>query len=126
MKPILSIICFCLMAILSHAQSVFIKKEFCKKAEVELMAGNCLPEGYAIVGTSSFKRSDGLDELSELSEKQIKLLRSHGKMFKSCHVFVDFKGEIMPLTDGAGISVHIDHIAFYALQPMLKFNPPKE
>lgn len=117
---------FVLSVSLAPAQTMFVKKEFCKKSEVELLAGNCLPDAYVIVGTSSFKRSDGINELSDLTPKQKALLRKTGRMFKSCHVFVDFKGEIMPLVDGVGKSVHLDNVAFYVLQPYFKVQEEKE
>lgn len=84
------------------AQTLFVKKEFCKKKEVEIISGNKMPNGYAIVGFGSIERADNIDSIDKLSAKQIKKMKSYGKMFKSCRVFVDFKGEIIGLKEKNG------------------------
>jgi len=108
---------FWLLSNIGFSQDTFVKKEFCKKSEVEILTNCGVPENYVIVGTSTFAKVSGLDSLSELSQSQIKKMRSFARRMKSCHILVDFSGELIPLTDGQGNPISARHSAFFALQP---------
>ena len=99
------------------AQATFVKKEFCKKSEVELMDNDEVPKNYVIVGTSTFLKSDNVTSLDQLSKRQINRMRSFARRMKSCHVLIDFNGDLLPITDGEGKLIGDSHSSYYILQP---------
>ena len=106
------------MSIISNgkAQAIFVNKEFCKKWEVELMTNCDLPRNFVIVGTSTFLKTHELMSLNDLSIKQVKRMRSFARRMKSCHVIVDFKGDLIPTIDKDGNPVSDTHSSYYVLR----------
>lgn len=100
------------------AQNTAVIKESCKKQDIEIVAGNCLPKGYAIVGTGSLSTCNDCNKMEDLKDDQIKELQHHGKVFKSCKVFVDFNNEILKLDQAEPSADCNNCILIYALRPV--------
>jgi hypothetical protein len=117
MKRLLIIFVFSLFASSVWAQTIMVHRDYCKKSEIEIIEGNIIPDGYAIIGTGSFIKSEIGMTLKELTEKQIRHIRSYGKMFKSCKMFVDFKA-VLTFFDKDGKALSDREVSFYALAPI--------
>lgn len=109
----------------SLAQATFAKKEYCKNSEVILMTNCDIPDNYVIVGTSTFIKSNDIAALNDLSKKQVKQMRAFARRMKSCHVLVDFKGDLIPTTDKNGNPISDTHSSFYVLQPPFRAETKK-
>lgn len=68
--------------------------QYCDKADIELIASDSFPAGYMIFGMSSIERIEGVDDISELSDKDLKTIRKFAKVMKCCSVFIDFQNVV--------------------------------
>ena len=116
---------FSICTLNSWSQTLFVKKEFCKKSEIEIVAGNCIPANYALIGTGSFLKSEEESSLENLSKKQLNQIRKYGKMFKSCKMFVDFD-TIVKWTDKNGENINENKSLTGTLRPRDARGPAKE
>ena len=107
-----SMIAFLSFSLVVSSQTLFVKREYCPKKSIEFSSGTCVPEGFVIVGVGSIEKRNENNSLNSLNERDKRLMRRYGKMFKSCHVFIDFSGEVIKQNNPS-----TEHISFYALQP---------
>lgn len=116
-KLCISMIAFLSFSLAVSSQTLFVKRQYCPKKSIEFSSGTCIPEGFVIVGVGSFEKKNENNSLNSLNEKDKRMIRRYGKMFKSCHVFIDFSGEVIKQNNPS-----TEHISFYALQPAFKID----
>ncbi|MBD81491.1 MAG: hypothetical protein CL840_21410 [Crocinitomicaceae bacterium] len=51
-------ILLCLIAFLVHTQVIQVHQGYCKKKEMEILSGDSLPKGYAIIQMGTFEKED--------------------------------------------------------------------
>jgi hypothetical protein len=99
------------------AQEVIVLPERCNIEDVEIITGDIIPNGYAVVGLGcNYPRTEQLQSITDFTPKQLKVFRKDARKFNSCYVFVDFKGEVLDLYDKNHKNTNLSHVHSYLLR----------
>ena len=111
------------------SQLHFVRQEYCKKKEMEIITGDSIPKGYAVLLIGEFNKDEIAGTLEDLTKKQIKKMKMYCKWRHCCKVFIAFKA----IQDYNSIPLHAQdenweemkknqetQVSFYVLAPMLE------
>lgn len=77
------------------SQVFFVKLDYCKKKEMEIITGDSIPAGYAVLQSGYFEKDEITGTIQDLTKKQVKTMKKYCKWRHCCKIFIAFK----PLQD---------------------------
>jgi hypothetical protein len=101
-KLIISILFTC---VFSYSKSQELISEKCNWEDVKItVIQDKIPEGYVVVGNGSILVDKPITSLSELTAKQLKKIKKHGRMFRSCEVYLDINRKVYDPKQNQGMT----------------------
>ena len=120
MKNILSTLLFSLIFTIGFSQTHMAFPGHCKKADIEIITGETLPEKHVIIRMNSFPKSEIAGTIEDLTKKQIKTMKTAAKWSNACKVFIAFE-PIQTFKDfDPGAEYYKDKVCYYVIVPMRK------
>lgn len=118
MKKTLSTLLLILAWTFSNGQVYQVTAGHCKKADMEIVSGNSIPQGYAIAQMGTFEKEDIEGTVAGLTKKQIKTMKTYAKWRNACKIFIAF--EQLQTFSGytPGAEYYEDKVCFYVLVPI--------
>nr|WP_321451324.1 hypothetical protein [uncultured Carboxylicivirga sp.] len=94
MKKVITLFLLSTLVVFTYGQAL--KAEKCKCTDVQLMEySGTLPKSTVIVKINDLSVDRPVNQLDQLSEKEIKKIKKWARKFKSCTVYVDFNHSII-------------------------------
>ena len=90
MKHLVFLLTFFCISSLLYSQVYRVLQEHCKKKDIEIITGDKIPEGYAVLQSGDFDKEEIEGNLEGLTKKQIKKMKMYGKWRDCCKVFIAF------------------------------------
>lgn len=116
MKLFFSIILLIISA--SAIGQVFqVHQGYCKKKDIEILTGDSIPSGFAIIRMGTFNKEEVKGTLKGLSKKQIKTMKTYCSWGHCCHVFIAFNKIQTFKNYNPGPAYYENKTVFYVLAP---------
>jgi len=91
MNKILFLIIIGVFPINAICQVYQVHQGYCKKKEMEIITGDSIPKGYAVIQSGNFDKNEIGTTLESLTKKQIRKMKTYGKWRHCCKIFIAFK-----------------------------------